>query len=86
MQSNCPPETVCLTYDEYDEIVMMLQEAEIAYEPIEMSDTAHMIQLGWDILFLSPWELIYISLPMSVLAIYGLSIYAGYLWVKRKVS
>tara|TARA_B100001057_G_scaffold71399_2_gene65621 strand:+ start:171 stop:341 length:171 start_codon:yes stop_codon:yes gene_type:complete len=38
----------------------------------------------WAILFLHPWELIYIGLPMSVLAFYGLSIYAIFKYIQNK--
>tara|TARA_Y100000385_G_scaffold263417_2_gene295883 strand:+ start:2536 stop:2823 length:288 start_codon:yes stop_codon:yes gene_type:complete len=40
----------------------------------------------WQVLFLSPWELAYIALPMSVLAFYGLSIYALFKWLQKRFS
>jgi hypothetical protein len=52
----------------------------------ELSDAEAVAQFTWEILFLSPWELIYIALPMSVLAFYGLSIYALFKWIQRKLS
>ncbi len=52
----------------------------------ELGDAEAVAQFTWEVLFLSPWELIYIALPMSVLAFYGLSIYALFKWIQRKLS
>ena len=43
-------------------------------------------EFTWQVLFLSPWELAYIALPMSVLAFYGLSIYAIFKWLQKRFS
>ena len=52
----------------------------------EMGDAEAIADFTWEILFLSPWELIYIALPMSILAFYGLSIYAIFKYIQRRFS
>ena len=49
-----------------------------------MGDAEAVANFTWEILFLSPWELAYIALPMSVLAFYGLAIYAIFKYIQRK--
>lgn len=56
------------------------------YSGAELGDAEAVAQFTWEVLFLSPWELIYIALPMSVLAFYGLTIYALFKWIQRKLS
>ena len=50
------------------------------------SDVQAIIDVTWEMLFLHPWDLIYIGLPMSVLAFYGLSIYAIFKWIQKRFS
>ena len=50
----------------------------------EIGDAEAVANFTWEVLFLSPWELAYIALPMSVLAFYGLSIYAIFKYIQRK--
>ena len=86
---DCPDDLVCLTWGEWEELMLLLETYEVEYDAPEfvpLTDTEAVIQLGWDILFLSPWELAYIAIPMSVLAFYGLSIYGAYLYIKRRFS
>lgn len=40
----------------------------------------------WEILALHPWDLIYLSIPMSILAFYVLSIYAAFKHIQNKYS
>jgi len=40
----------------------------------------------WEILALHPWDLIYLSIPMSILAFYVLSIYAIFKYIQKKYS
>jgi hypothetical protein len=70
---------------------MMMEEAgvEMDSEILELQplgDAEAVANFTWEILFLSPWELAYIALPMSVLAFYGLSIYAVFKWLQKKFS
>ena len=90
--NNCAEEyEVCLTQEEYLELITMMEEAgvEMDSEILELQplgDAEAVANFTWEILFLSPWELAYIALPMSVLAFYGLSIYAVFKWLQKKFS
>lgn len=83
----CPEELVCIDVETWD---MIVEEYDLVMDMSEMSDVAKtsdvqaVVDLSWQLLFLTPWELIYIGLPMSVLAFYGLSIYAAYRWIQKR--
>lgn len=89
---NCPEEfEICLDTESYDELIVMMEDAgvEMDSEMLELQplgDAEAVANFTWEILFLSPWELAYIALPMSVLAFYGLSIYAVFKWLQKKFS
>ena len=83
----CPDDMICMTdkqwYDFVNEYEIDLSgELEMA----EISDAQAVADFTWQVLFLTPWELAYIALPMSVLAFYGLSIYAIFKYIQRKFS
>ena len=85
-EGNCPPEyTVCFQPEAWDEF---LEESDLGIDDVSdmaaLGDAEAVANFTWEILFLSPWELAYIALPMSVLAFYGLSIYAMFKWLQRK--
>lgn len=88
--SECPPEFyTCLTEDEYWEVESALQASGLMYDVNShsvqpMGDVEAAANFTWQVLFLSPWELAYIALPMSILAFYGLSIYATFKWIQRR--
>jgi len=85
----CPDDLVCIDVEMWNDIV---DEYDLAMDMSEMSDVAKtsdvqaVVDLSWQLLFLTPWELIYIGLPMSVLAFYGLSIYATFKWIQKRFS
>ena len=85
----CPEELVCIDVETWN---MIVEEYDLVMDMSEMSDVAKtsdvqaVVDLSWQLLFLTPWELIYIGLPMSVLAFYGLSIYAAYRWIQKRFS
>ena len=88
---NCPEEyEICLDTESYDELIVMMEDAgvdmtgELDLQPL--GDAEAVANFTWEILFLSPWELAHIALPMSVLAFYGLSIYAVFKWLQKKFS
>ena len=91
-EGNCPEEfEICLDEESYDELIVMMEDAgvEMDSEMLELQplgDAEAVANFTWEILFLSPWELAYIALPMSVLAFYGLSIYAMFKWIQRRFS
>ncbi len=90
--SECPPEFyTCLTEDEYWELEAILEESGLMYDvnshSVEaMGDAEAVANFTWQVLFLSPWELAYIALPMGVLAFYGLTIYATFKWIQKRFS
>jgi hypothetical protein len=85
----CPEELVCIDEETWG---LMVEEYDLSWDEPEMvalestSDVQAIVDLSWELLFLTPWELIYIGLPMSVLAFYGLSIYAIYKWIQKRFS
>ena len=90
--SNCPPEFfTCLTEDEYWEVEDALEASGLVYNvnshSLEaMGDAEAVANFTWQVLFLSPWELAYIALPMGVLAFYVLSIYASFKWIQKRFN
>ncbi|MAI05373.1 MAG: hypothetical protein CMA07_06640 [Euryarchaeota archaeon] len=88
IEGTCPEEfAVCMTNDEWADFIIEY-ELELGDElsSMEIGDAEAVANFTWEILFLSPWELAYIALPMSVLAFYGLSIYAVFKWLQKKFS
>jgi len=82
----CPEELVCIENEMWEAIV---EEYDMALDYTDVSKTSDVqaiVDLSWELLFLHPWELIYIGLPMSVLAFYGLSIYAAYRWIQKRFN
>ena len=75
----CPENLICFTEEELDEYGFVLDGNG---EPIGDVEAAG--QLVLDILFLTPLELIYVGVSMSILAFYGLSIFACIKWIQRK--
>ena len=84
MRTECPEEYYeCLTEEEYDEILELFEENDVVM-PESLGDVEAASDFVWQVLFLSPTELIYIGISMSVLATYGLSIYYVFKWIQRK--
>ena len=82
----CPPELMCIPREEWDRL---LEENQLAWDSVNntaerQGDAEAIAEFTWQVLFLSPWELAYIALPMSVLAFYGLSIYATFKWLQKR--
>lgn len=86
MKPECPPEYYeCLTYEEFSEIVDVLEQNDLPM-PEAMGDAEAAANFVWDVLFLNPIELIYIGITMTVLATYGLSIYYMFKKIQKKFS
>jgi len=84
--TECPPEFYeCLTEEEWDDIVDLFTENDIAM-PEAMGDAEAAANFVWEVLFLTPIELIYIGITMTVLATYGLSIYYMFKKIQKKFS
>tara|TARA_R100000479_G_C6258146_1_gene154888 strand:+ start:76 stop:336 length:261 start_codon:yes stop_codon:yes gene_type:complete len=81
----CPEDYVrCYTSEEWDDLQFLLEENDIAYDMGPMGDVESAIHFTWELLFLSPWELAYISIPMTVIAFYVLTIYSAFKYIQRK--
>ena len=86
MKPECPEGYYeCLTYEEFSEIVDVLEQNDIAM-PEAMGDAEAAANFVWEVLFLNPIELIYIGITMTVLATYGLSIYYMFKKIQKKFS
>lgn len=84
--AECPEEFYeCLTEEEYDEILDIFVENDIAM-PEAMGDAQAAANFVWEVLFLTPIELFYIGITMTVLATYGLSIYYMFKKIQKKFS
>ena len=84
--TECPEEFYeCFTEEEYDEILDIFVENDIAM-PEAMGDAQAAANFVWEVLFLSPIELFYIGITMTVLATYGLSIYYMFKKIQKKFS
>ena len=84
--TECPPEFYeCLTEEEFDEILEVFEENDMVM-PESLGDAEAAANFVWNVLFLSPSELIYIGISMSVLAFYGLSIYYMFKKIQKKFS
>jgi len=82
----CPENNIGFTEEEW---INFLNEYELdlmTEMPQPTGDAQAAIDFTWQILFLSPWELIYIALPMTVLAFYGLTIYSIFKYIQKKFS
>ena len=80
--------SVCFTEEEWVEFITEY-ELDIINEVGTVQPTGDAqaaINFTWELLFLSPWELAYIALPMTVLAFYGLTIYSIFKYIQRKFS
>ena len=87
--SKCPEDLVCFTNEEWIEFLTEYEVEvidEVASLPGASGDAQAVADFTWQVLFLTPWELAYIALPMGVLAFYGLSIYAIFKYIQRKFS
>ena len=86
MTQECPPEFYeCLTEEEYDDILDLFEENDMVM-PESLGDVEAAGDFVWQVLFLTPIELIYIGFTMTVLATYGLSIYYIYKRIQKKFS
>jgi hypothetical protein len=59
---------------------------ELESSELELGDVEAASDFVWQVLFLTPIELVYIGFTMTVLATYGLSIYYIYKRIQKKFS
>ena len=87
--TECPEDYYhCLSESEYEEWITLLEdnELEMPESLAPLGDGEAAANFVWQVLFLTPIELFYIGISMSVLAIYGLSIYYMYKKIQKKFS
>ena len=89
MEYECPKQfEICFTEDDWIKFVTEYELGiinEIGGLPRStQGDAEAAINFTWELLFLSPWELAYIALPMTVLAFYGLTIYGMFKFIQKK--
>jgi hypothetical protein len=85
----CPDDMICMTDEQWYDFVNEYEidlTGELEMTEMSAGDAQAVADFTWQVLFLSPWELAYIALPMSVLAFYGLTIYAIFKWVQKRFS
>ncbi len=84
----CPPELVCVPKETLDEMLygidMEYNETTQMIEP--MGDAEAIIDFTQTLLTLDFWTLLSFSIPLTVMAVYGLSIYAGFKWLQKRLS
>ena len=86
MNAECPPEFYeCYTEEQFNDIIDLFEENDMVM-PESLGDVEAAGDFVWQILFLTPVELIYVGISMSVLATYGLSIYYMYKKIQKKFS
>lgn len=87
---NCPPEYYkCLTEDALNQMMSQSgMEYDYATETVQpaQGDAEVLVDFTKDLLFLDFWTLLSFSIPLTIIAIYGLSIYAGFKWIQRRLS
>jgi hypothetical protein len=64
----------------------MNEEEFLDESELELGDVEAAGDFVWQVLFLTPIELIYIGFTMTILAFYGLSIYYVYKKIQKKFS
>ena len=86
-EDGCPEGMMCIPEDEFH---LMLTDNDMQYtvegtiEPA--GDAEAIIDFTQTLLTLDFWTLVSFSIPLTIMAIYGLSIYAGFKWIQRKFT
>jgi len=87
-EEGCPQDMICLTEEGFNQL---LAESDMVYnteshtvEP--MGDAEAVLDFTTQLLFLDFWTIAYLAIPLTIFAVYGLSIYAGFKWIQKKLS
>jgi hypothetical protein len=87
-EEGCPEGMMCIPEDEFH---LMLTDNDMQYtmegniEPAQ-GDAEAIIDFTQTLLTLDFWVLLSFSIPLTIMAIYGLSIYAAVKWIQRKLA
>ena len=84
----CPPELVCVPRETLDEMLygvdMEYVEETGTIQP--MGDAEAIIDFTTDLLFLDIWTILNMAVPLTIFAVYGLTIYAAVKYIQKKLS
>ena len=84
----CPETMVCLTEDSFNEMLepygMEYSSETLQLEP--MGDAEAVLDFTTTLLFLDFWTIAYLAIPLTIFAVYGLTIYASFKWIQKKLS
>lgn len=82
----CPPELVCVPRETLDEMLygvdMEYVEETGTIQP--MGDAEAIIDFTTDLLFLDVWTILNMAVPLTIFAVYGLTIYAATKYIQKK--
>ena len=71
--ATCPEDMICFTEDEWSQFVTDYELDIIdeigGIQPESTGDAQAVADFTWQVLFLTPWELAYIALPLSLIHI-----------------
>jgi hypothetical protein len=87
-EEGCPEGMMCIPEDEFH---MQLEQAGMEYDETSMEiqpvgDAEAIIDFTKDLLFLDISVILNMAVPLTIFAIYGLTIYAAVKWIQRKLS
>ena len=87
-EDGCPEGMMCIPENEFH---MQLSEAGMEYDETSreiqpVSDAEAIIDFTKDLLFLDISVIINMAVPLTIFAVYGLTIYAGVKYIQKKFS
>ena len=84
----CPEGMVCVTEESFNEMLepydMEYSTETLQLEP--MGDAEAVLDFTTTLLFLDFWTIAYLAIPLTIFAVYGLTIYASFKWIQKKLS
>ena len=79
---------VCVTEESFNEMLepydMEYSTETLALEP--KGDAEAVIDFTTQLLFLDFWTIAYLAIPLTIFAVYGLTIYASFKWIQNKFN
>ncbi len=87
-EEGCPEGMMCIPENEFH---LMLTDNDMQYtvegtiEPAQ-GDAEAIIDFTKDLLFLDVMTILNMAVPLTIFAIYGLTLYAGVKWIQKKFS
>jgi len=87
-EDGCPEGMMCIPEQEFR---LMLTDNDMQYtaegtiEPAQ-GDAEAIIDFTTDLLFLDLWTILNMAVPLTIFAIYGLTLYAGVKFIQKKFS